>query len=190
LIAAVLADFWRVRRNLAHSNLASIRSPQEERAQDGEGTIEKQSREEEAEGGQEQKEEKRPAGLAIHASTYDRQRPRREAILLIMLAGLGAGEHKGITIVTAARGSDDILQAAAVDRRGEGLALLPDDLRQIVDPTVVNGGSVELGSVQTFPRYGLDLPDITFGPRPERSRSGAYFCGLPAKSDQDNGRRR
>ena len=33
----------------------------------------------------------------------------------------------------------------------------------IVDPTVVNGGSVEPGPVQTFPRHGLDLPDIAFG---------------------------
>jgi hypothetical protein len=34
---------------------------------------------------------------------------------------------------------------------------------EIVDPTVVNGGSVEPGPVQTFPRNGLDLPDIAFG---------------------------
>jgi hypothetical protein len=32
----------------------------------------------------------------------------------------------------------------------------------IVDPTVVNGGSVERGPVQTFPPHGLDLPDIAF----------------------------
>jgi hypothetical protein len=33
----------------------------------------------------------------------------------------------------------------------------------IVDPTVVNGGSVELGPAQAFPRHGLDLSDIAFG---------------------------
>ena len=33
----------------------------------------------------------------------------------------------------------------------------------IVDPTVVNGGSVEIGPAGTFPRHGLDLPDIAFG---------------------------
>jgi hypothetical protein len=33
----------------------------------------------------------------------------------------------------------------------------------IVDPTVVNGGSAELGPAQAFPRHGLDLPDIAFG---------------------------
>ena len=34
---------------------------------------------------------------------------------------------------------------------------------EIVDPTVVNGGSVEPGPAQAFPRHGLDLPDIAFG---------------------------
>jgi hypothetical protein len=33
----------------------------------------------------------------------------------------------------------------------------------IVDPTVVNGGSAELGPAQAFPRHDLDLPDIAFG---------------------------
>jgi len=32
----------------------------------------------------------------------------------------------------------------------------------IVDPTVVNGGSVVPGSVQSFPRQGIYLPDIAF----------------------------
>jgi fibronectin-binding autotransporter adhesin len=34
---------------------------------------------------------------------------------------------------------------------------------EIVDPTVPNGGSVELGPARTFPRAGIDLPDIAFG---------------------------
>jgi hypothetical protein len=34
---------------------------------------------------------------------------------------------------------------------------------EIVDPTVPNGGSVALGPTQTFPRGGIDLPDIVFG---------------------------
>jgi hypothetical protein len=34
---------------------------------------------------------------------------------------------------------------------------------EIFDPTVVNGGSVEPGPAQTFPRHGIDLPDIAFG---------------------------
>jgi hypothetical protein len=34
---------------------------------------------------------------------------------------------------------------------------------EITDPTVPNGGSVEPGPVQTFPRDGVDLPDIAFG---------------------------
>jgi hypothetical protein len=33
----------------------------------------------------------------------------------------------------------------------------------IVDPKVPGGGSVELGPVQVFLRYSLDLPDIAFG---------------------------
>ena len=33
----------------------------------------------------------------------------------------------------------------------------------IVDPTVVNGGSVEPGAGATFPRHGIDPPDIAFG---------------------------
>ena len=34
---------------------------------------------------------------------------------------------------------------------------------EIVDPAVVNGGSVEPGPLQSFPRHGIDLPDIAFG---------------------------
>jgi len=34
---------------------------------------------------------------------------------------------------------------------------------EIVDPTVPNGGSVAPEPAQTFPRNGIDLPDIAFG---------------------------
>ena len=34
---------------------------------------------------------------------------------------------------------------------------------KITDPAVVNGGTVEIGSAQTFPRNGIDLPNIAFG---------------------------
>ena len=34
---------------------------------------------------------------------------------------------------------------------------------EIVDPAVVNGGSVEPGPLQSFPRHGIDLPNIAFG---------------------------
>jgi hypothetical protein len=34
---------------------------------------------------------------------------------------------------------------------------------EIVDPTVPNGGSVAPGPAQSFPRNGIDLPDIAFG---------------------------
>jgi hypothetical protein len=34
---------------------------------------------------------------------------------------------------------------------------------EIVDPTVPYGGSVEPGPAQTFPRQGIDLPNIAFG---------------------------
>jgi hypothetical protein len=34
---------------------------------------------------------------------------------------------------------------------------------QIVDPAVVNGGSVEVGNAKAVPRIGIDLPDIAFG---------------------------
>ena len=33
----------------------------------------------------------------------------------------------------------------------------------IIDPTVPNGGSVQPGPAATFPRHGIDLPDIAFG---------------------------
>ena len=34
---------------------------------------------------------------------------------------------------------------------------------KITDPAVPNGGSVEPGPGQTFPRHGIDLPNIAFG---------------------------
>ena len=34
---------------------------------------------------------------------------------------------------------------------------------EIVDPTVPNGGSVAPEHAQTFPRNGIDLPNIAFG---------------------------
>jgi hypothetical protein len=34
---------------------------------------------------------------------------------------------------------------------------------EITDPTVPNGGSVEPGPAQSFPRQGIDLPNIAFG---------------------------
>jgi hypothetical protein len=34
---------------------------------------------------------------------------------------------------------------------------------EIVDPVVPSGGAVEIGTVQTFPRNGIDLPNIAFG---------------------------
>jgi hypothetical protein len=34
---------------------------------------------------------------------------------------------------------------------------------EIVDPAVPNGGSVAAGATPTFPRGGIDLPDIAFG---------------------------
>jgi hypothetical protein len=34
---------------------------------------------------------------------------------------------------------------------------------EIVDPAVPNGGSVAPGPARTFPRNGIDLPDIAFG---------------------------
>jgi hypothetical protein len=34
---------------------------------------------------------------------------------------------------------------------------------EIVDPTVVNGGSVFQGPPAPFPRHGIDLPNIAFG---------------------------
>ncbi len=34
---------------------------------------------------------------------------------------------------------------------------------EIVDPTVPNGGSVELGASGALPRDGIDLPNIAFG---------------------------
>jgi hypothetical protein len=34
---------------------------------------------------------------------------------------------------------------------------------EITDPTVPNGGSVAGGLAQTFPRAGIDLPDVAFG---------------------------
>ena len=34
---------------------------------------------------------------------------------------------------------------------------------EIVDPMVPNGGSVAPGPARTFPRNGIDLPDIAFG---------------------------
>ena len=36
-----------------------------------------------------------------------------------------------------------------------------DGTVEIIDPAVPNGGSVEPG--QSFPRHGIDLPDIAFG---------------------------
>jgi len=34
---------------------------------------------------------------------------------------------------------------------------------EIIDPAVPNGGSVASGPARTFPRNGIDLPDIAFG---------------------------
>ena len=57
---------------------------------------------------------------------------------------------------------------------------------EIIDPAVPNGGSAELGPAQSFPRNGIDLPDITFGAQ----TTLAYSETPPAPAHADGERRR
>jgi hypothetical protein len=58
--------------------------PQQERGQGGKGSIEKQSREEEAESGKEQEEE-RSSRLAVYADEAYRKKCRRQEVLIVFV---------------------------------------------------------------------------------------------------------